>query len=228
MKSNTTQKRGLLTVSLGISLDFLFLLDAAAVGVCLGSLDEFVSKDFSDILEVLKSSISGVLSDIVNGLVDSSERGDINGLSLDTTSGADSGGILSGATVSDGVDDDLEGVLTGLELDDLHGLSHDSHSLNLLTSVSAVEGDAAHNSLDDGAGGFLEGSQLVTASGVGNENSRLGGEDRNVVFEAGVADGKFTVGPLAEKFGLGCEGHLKVLLAYFARFPCFILFGFLK
>ena len=224
MKSNTTQKRGLLTVSLGISLDFLFLLDAAAVGVCLGSLDEFVSKDFSDILEVLKSSISGVLSDIVNGLVDSSERGDINGLSLDTTTGSDSGRVFSSTAIGNGVDDDLERILTGLELDDLHGLSHNSHSFDLLTSVSTVECNTTHNSLDNRASSFLEGSQLVTASSMGNENSRFGGEDGDVVFETGVADGKFAVGPLAEKFWLGCEGHLKVLLAYFARFPCFILF----
>ena len=186
-------RKGLLTVSLGVSLDFLFLLDAAAVGVRLGSLDEFVSKDFSDILEVLESSISGVLGDIVDGLVDSSERGDVNGLSLDTAASSNSGGVLSGAAISDSIDDDLERVLTGLEFDDLHGLPHDSHGLDLLSGVSAVEGNTAHNSLDDGAGGLLEGSQLVTSSGMGNENSRLSGEDGDVVFEAGVADGQFAV-----------------------------------
>ena len=186
MRYNNRQS---LPVSLSVSLDFFLLLDRVAVGVVLGSLHNFVGKHFGDVLEVLEGAISGVLGDVVNRLVDSSEGRDIDGLSLDTSASSDSGGVFSGTAVADGVDDNLDGVFAGLELDDFEGLSHDSHGLDLLTGVATVEGDSAHHAFDDWAGGLLEGTELVAAGGVGHEDSGLGGVDRDVVFEAGVGDG---------------------------------------
>ena len=208
-----------LPVSLGVSFDFFLLLDRVAVGVVLGSLHNFVGKHFGDVLEVLEGAISGVLGDVVNRLVDSSERRDIDGLSLDTASSSDSGGVFSGSAVADGIDDNLDGILASLELNDFQGLSHDSHGLDLLSGVSAVEGDAAHDAFDDRTSGFLEGTELVASGSVGHEDAGLGGVDRNVVLEAGVGDGEAGVGPLAEKLGFGSEGKLKVFLTYSAQFP---------
>ena len=208
-----------LPVSLSVSLDFFLLLDRVAVGVVLGSLHNFVGKHFGDVLKVLEGAISGVLGDVVNRLVDSSEGRDIDGLSLDTSAGSDSGGVFSGSAVADGVDNNLDGVLAGLELNDLQSLSHDSHGLDLLTGVSAVEGNAAHDSLDNRAGGLLEGAELVASGSVGNEDAGLGGVDRDVVLKAGVGDGQAGVGPFAEKLGFSGEGTLKVFLTYSAQFP---------
>ena len=91
-----------------------------------------------------------------------------------------------------------------------------------------MESDTAHDALDDGAGSLLEGTELVAASSVRNEDSGLGGVNRNVVFETGVGNGQAGVRPLSEKLGLGGEGEFEVCLGYFVRFPCFILSGFIN
>jgi len=73
-----------------------------------------------------------------------------------------------------------------------------------------VESDTAHDTLNDRAGSLLEGTELVAASGMGNEDTRLGGVNRNVVFKTGVGDGEAGVRPLSEKLGFGGEGKFEV------------------
>ena len=73
-----------------------------------------------------------------DGLVDSSERRDVDGLSSDGTLRTDSGRVLSGSGVDDGVDEDLDGVLLSDEVDDLESVLHDSDGHELLAVVSAV------------------------------------------------------------------------------------------
>jgi hypothetical protein len=51
--------------------------------------------------------ISGAVSDEINSLVHSSERRHIDGLSLHDTTATNSGGILSWATVTNGIDQKL-------------------------------------------------------------------------------------------------------------------------
>lgn len=46
-------------------------------------------------------------------MVDTAERGDINGLTTDGTSRTNSGTVFSGAAVGDGIDGDLDRVLVG-------------------------------------------------------------------------------------------------------------------
>lgn len=52
-----------------------------------------------------------IFKNIKRYLVDSTERRHIHSLPPDGTSATDTGGILSGSAVDDGVDQDLEGVL---------------------------------------------------------------------------------------------------------------------
>ena len=46
-------------------------------------------------------------------MVDSAQRGDINCLSAYGTGGTNSGGVLAGSAIDDGIDGDLNGVLVG-------------------------------------------------------------------------------------------------------------------
>ena len=50
-------------------------------------------------------------------MVDSTERGDINGLSSDGTCGSDSGAVFTRTAVDDGIDCYLDGVLVGHDVD---------------------------------------------------------------------------------------------------------------
>lgn len=195
--------------------------------VNLGSLHDFVGEAFGNVLNVLEALVTGVLGEQVDGLVDATERGDVDGLTLDTTAGTNTGGVFASTAVDDGVDDDLEGVFAGLELDDLEGLADDADALDLLTGVAAVEGNTADQTLDDGRGGLAEKLDLVAAGGVRNEDARLRRLHGDVVFESGVRNGDVGVRPLAEELGLDREGGFKVLSAYFVRSPCFISMGLL-
>lgn len=46
-------------------------------------------------------------------LVDAAQRGHIHGLAANGAGAADAGGVLAGARINDGVNEDLEGVLGG-------------------------------------------------------------------------------------------------------------------
>ena len=65
-----------------------------------------------------ESSLARAGGDEVDGLVDAAEGGDVDGLAANHTRGTDAGGVLTGARVDDGVDDNLNGVLVGEEVDD--------------------------------------------------------------------------------------------------------------
>ena len=100
--------------------------------------------------------LSHSLGDEVDGLVDSTERGDVDGLLTHNTSSANSGGVLSGTSLHNGIDENLEGISSSEQVDDLEGVSDDSDGLHLLAGVSSVELEGTNKSLNDGAECFSE------------------------------------------------------------------------
>ena len=103
----------------------------------LGSVDEFVSECLRDRLETSEGGLASGFADEVDGLVDSTEGRNIDSLSADDATRSDTGGVFAGTAVRDGSDDDLNGVLTGEEVDQLHGLLHNSDCHLLFTVVSS-------------------------------------------------------------------------------------------
>lgn len=156
-----------LSVRLGDSLKLVLLLDSVRVGRTLSGVDELLSKTLSNGLDVSESGLSGTDGEQRDGLVDSSQRRDIDGLSSNGTGGTDSGGVLSGTAVDDGVNNNLQGVEVGEQVDDLQSVLDDSDSLELLTVVSAVHHQSVGESLDNGALGLSETLVGVSAGGVG-------------------------------------------------------------
>lgn len=206
------------TVTLGDSLDLVLLLDGVGVGTsagALGSSDDFVGEDLTNRLNASESGLSGASGDQVDGLVDSAEGGNVDGLSADHTTGTDTGRVLAGSTIADGVDEDLEGVLTGLEVDELESLLDDSDSHLLLSVVAALHHEGVKEALNNGAVHFLETSPLVAASGEGVENLSLNGLHVQVSHERDVLGLDALVGPLAEELNLGGVGDLLVVVLDF-------------
>lgn len=107
----------LLSVALGDTLQLVLLLDSVRVAGTLGSVDQLLGKALSDGLDVAERGLAGTSGEESDGLVDSSERGDINGLSSDGTGGTNSGRVFAGTAVDNGVNSDLDGVLVGHEVD---------------------------------------------------------------------------------------------------------------
>lgn len=160
-----------LSVGLGDSLDLVLLLDGERVGALLGAVHDLISQTLGGGLDVSEGAVAGTLGDERDGLVDSSQGRNVNGLSSDNTARTDSGGILSGTSVLDGVDEDLNRVLVGQEVNDLEGLLDDADRQLLLTVVSTLHHHRVDESLNDGAGGLSETLLLITASGVGQVHS---------------------------------------------------------
>ena len=106
------------------------------------------------------------MGDEGNSLVDSSQRRNVNGLSSHGTTRTNSSGVLSGTTVLNGVNQNLDGVLVGQQVNDLEGVLDDTDSELLLTVVSSLHHHRVNKSLDDGASGLSKTLLLITASGV--------------------------------------------------------------
>ena len=156
-----------LSVGLGDSLNLVLLLDGERVGGFLGAVHDLISQALSTRLDVSEGTVSSTLSDQRKGLINSSEWGDIDSLSSDNTTRSDTGGVFSGTSVLDGINEDLDRILIGQKMNDLEGLLDDSDSHLLLTVVATLHHHRVDESLNNGAGGLSETLLLITAGGVG-------------------------------------------------------------
>jgi hypothetical protein len=111
------QYQNRLSVGLGDTLELVLLLDGVRVGGTLGGVDQLLSKALGNGLDVAESGLTGTDGQEGDGLVDTAEGRDIDGLATDGTSGTDTGGVFAGTAVDDGVNGDLEGVLVGHDVD---------------------------------------------------------------------------------------------------------------
>ena len=100
-----------LSVGLGDTLELVLLLDGVAVGASLGGVDELISQALGDGLDVPEGGLSGSGAEQPDGLVDATEGRHVHSLATDGSGAADTGGVLAGARVDDGVDEHLKGVL---------------------------------------------------------------------------------------------------------------------
>ena len=74
-----------LSVGLGDTLQLILLLDGVGVAASLGSVDQLLSQALSNRLDVSESGFTGTDCEESDGLVDTAERGDIDGLTTDST-----------------------------------------------------------------------------------------------------------------------------------------------
>lgn len=133
----------------------------------LSSVDELLSKTLGDGLDVSESSLSCTDGDETDSLVHSSKRRNINGLSSDSSGRTDSGRVFTDSTVDDGVDEDLDWVGVGKQVDDLESVLDDSDGHKLLSVVSSVHHQGVDQSLNDRALCLSETLDGISSSGVG-------------------------------------------------------------
>ena len=190
------------SVTLGNSLDLILLLDGVGVGTRADTLrggDDLIGEALGESLVGSESRLSGALADQVDGLVDSSERRDIDGLSADGTAGTDSGGVLMSTTLNDSLEEDLKRVVTGEQVDDIKGLLEVTHGHLLLTVGATISNhELVDKTLENGAENLLEALLLVLASSVGNVDLGLLPLDGKVVNERLLRALDTIVSPLAE------------------------------
>jgi len=196
------QPGGCSSVTLGNSLDLVLLLDGVGVGTGADTLrggDDLIGEALGESLVGSESALSGALADQVDGLVDSSERRDIDGLSADGTTGTDSGGVLTSTTLDDGLEEDLKRVGAGEQVNDIKGLLEVTDGHLLLTVGAAISNhELVDKALENGAENLLESLLLVLASSVGNVHLGLLSLDGKVVNEGLLGALDSIVSPLTE------------------------------
>lgn len=106
-----------LTVALCHTLQLVLLLDRIRVAAALGGVDQLLSQALSDGLDVAERGLAGTSGQEGDGLVDTAQRRNINGLPTDGSSAADTGAVFARAAVDNGVNGNLDGVLVGHEVD---------------------------------------------------------------------------------------------------------------
>lgn len=106
-----------LSVALGHTLQLVLLLDGVAVAATLGGVDEFFCQALGNALDVAEGGLAGTDGEESDGLVDTAEGGDIDGLATDGTGASDTCAVFAGTAVDNGVDGDLDGVLVGHDVD---------------------------------------------------------------------------------------------------------------
>ena len=162
-------QRNRLSVRLGDTLQLVLLLDGIRVAATLGGVDQLFSQALSNALDVAESGLTGTNGEKGDSLVDTAQRRHIDGLTTDSTSGTDTGGVFARTAVDDGVDGDLDGVLVRHDVDDLESVSDDcanalvpscrlisillrkvrtAHSHELLAVVATVHHERVGETLD--------------------------------------------------------------------------------
>jgi hypothetical protein len=128
-----------LTVGFRNTFDFVFLLDGKAVGRTLGGVDQFISQALRDALHAAESRLARASGEQVDSGVNTTQRRNVDGLSADGTSRTDTGRVFTRTRVDDGLNQDLEGVLTSQEVDNLEGVFDE---LNLRRRNEISESDS--------------------------------------------------------------------------------------
>ena len=196
------------TITLGNSLNFVLLLNGERVGLSdtLGGGDDFISEGLTHALEGSESWVSGTFAEEVDSLIDSSHWGNINSLSSDGTTWTNSGRVFSGTTLDDGLEQDLEWVLTGQKVNDFKGLLEDSDGHLLLTILSGVTNhELIDKSLGDWALDLLESLLLIFTSSIWGVHLSLDVLDWEVVNEGMFRALNVFVSPFSEKFWLNSK-----------------------
>lgn len=102
-----------LSVGLGNTLQLILLLDGVGVGGSLGGVDKLLSEALSNGLDVAESGLTGTDGKESDGLVDTAEWGDIDGLATDGSGRSNASRILTWSAVDNGVNANLDWVLVG-------------------------------------------------------------------------------------------------------------------
>lgn len=130
-------------------------------------MDELISETLGHGLGVTEGGLTGALGEEVQSLGNTTVRRHIDGLTTDGTGGTDAGGIFARARVGDGINQNLDGVQTSEQMNDLKSLLDNADSLELLSVVATVHHQRADKTLNDGALGLAETLGGITSGCVG-------------------------------------------------------------
>ncbi len=173
------------------AFDFVALSNRERLGVVLGGLQDLVGKALADRLRALERGLGRTHRDVA--------QGDIDGLRDVDATVAQARDFLTGGSVDDGRDEDLDGVLLGLLGDTVEGELDGGVGLGLLALVGLAAHQVVHEALDDVD--LHLGEALVAVAGrVVHDTGRL---EADVLREAGVRDHDLVGRELAEDRGLG-------------------------
>jgi len=185
-----------LTIGLSNTLQLILLLDGIRVAASLGGVDELFGQALGNTLDVAEGGLTGTNCKKSDGLVDAAERGNINGLATDGTSGSDTGAVFARTAVDNGINGDLDRVLVGHDVNDLKGVGHDADGLEFFTVVATVHHEGAGETLNDGALSLSEALDGISTSRVRDVDWCA---DLDVIGQRDIPNLNILVAPLVEQ-----------------------------
>ena len=90
--------------------------------------------------------------------------------------------------VNNGVNNDLNWVLISQEVDDFHGMLHNTNSHQLFTIVASMHHERVGKPLNNGTLGFPKSLHLVSTSSMRHKGCMLNGGSTNVIGQGNILD----------------------------------------
>ena len=186
----------ILTVGNGNVFSFNTLVDSVRFVSATGGVDEFSGESFLDGADRLEGLLTSTGGDEGDGLGNTTERRNINGSTTDGTTRTDTGGVFTGTSVFDSLNEDLDRVFLGAKVDDIESLFDDTSGHDLLTGVTTVHHESVSEAFNDGALTLVETLLLPATSGVGKGGDVGNG---NVVLKGDIFTDNLRGVPLTEE-----------------------------
>merc|ERR1719211_270158 len=99
-------------------------------------------------------------------MIYSSKRGNINGLTSNSSCTSNPCRILTWSAVDDSIYQDLKWILSSQQMYDLEGVFHNSHSHKLFSVISSVHHERINQPLNDWALGLAKALCCVTTTAM--------------------------------------------------------------
>jgi len=120
---------------------FFFFLDGKAVGRTLGSIDQFIGQALRNALDAAEGRLTSTGGEQVDSSVNTTQRRNVDGLSADGTSRADTSGVFTRTRVDDSLNQDLERVLTSQKVDNFEGVFNKLDLQKIIFSIRDSDSD---------------------------------------------------------------------------------------
>ena len=145
-----------LTIGLGDTFNFILLLNGIRVGGSTRGIDEFLGQTLGHGLQIAKGGLPGAGGQQVEGIIDATKGGHIDGLSSNDSGATDARGVFAGTGIENGVHDDLNGILVREQVNDLERVLDDADGHEFFAGVASFFHQADGEAFHDGTRGFAE------------------------------------------------------------------------
>lgn len=140
-----------LTVRFSDSFQFILLFDSVGVRRSFRSIDQLISQTLSNGFDVAERSLTCTSTEEPNGLVDAAKWRHVHSLATDSSGATDASRVFPWTRIDDGVDQNLQWILSRQQVDDLKRMFDNFSGQQFLAVVSTMHHHRVRQSLHNRA-----------------------------------------------------------------------------